>query len=129
MKVLVDTSIWIGFFSKGDHTHLEDLIREDLVIINDVILAELLPFLHHAKAYKAAAALQAIEKYPLDIHWPAIIELQKLNLRNGNNKVGIPDLIICQYTIQHRIPIWTNDKHFRLMHKHVNISLYGPTEL
>lgn len=126
MKILVDTSIWIGFFSKGQYVHLEELISEDLVLTNDIILAELLPFLYHAKANKAANALKAVEKNPLEIHWPSIIKLQRLNLKKGINKVGIPDLIICQHAIQHRIPLWTNDKHFKLMQEYVNVSLYSP---
>lgn len=105
---------------------MEELIREDLVLTNDIILTELLPFLYHAKANKAANALKIIEKYPLDIHWPSIIKLQRLNLKNGINKVGIPVLIICQHAIQNRVPLWTNDKHFTLMQEYVNFSLCAP---
>ncbi len=124
MKVLVDTSIWIGFFSKGIYSHLEDLIVEDLVIINDVILAELLPFMHKAQAYKAMHILQSIEKKLLQIHWPSIIELQKLNLANGINGVGIPDLIICQHCLQNNLFLWTNDKHFNFMEKYTELKIY-----
>ena len=52
MKLLVDTSIWIAFFSKGEHSILEDYIMENIVVTNDVILVELIPFLLHANAEK-----------------------------------------------------------------------------
>ena len=59
MSVLVDTSVWIGYFSKGEYIQLERLIKEDLVVTNDLILAELLPFMHKAGAFKAIHALEA----------------------------------------------------------------------
>ncbi|HRN33711.1 MAG TPA: PIN domain-containing protein [Saprospiraceae bacterium] len=125
MSVLVDTSVWIGYFSKGEYIQLERLIKEDLVVTNDLILAELLPFMHKAGAFKAIHALEAIEKKELQIHWPSIIEMQKLNLSNGYIGIGIPDLIICQHCIQHDYWLWTNDKHFTFMKEYTELKLYA----
>lgn len=124
--VLVDSSIWIGYFSKGWYQDLDKLIKEDLVYTNDIILAELIPFMYHAHAITAIQALKRLEKFELEIHWPGIIELQKLNLKNGINNVGIPDLIILQYAIQHHLRLWSNDKHFRLMQDYIDIRMYVP---
>ena len=46
MSVIVDTSVWIDYFRSGNNSaKLDFLIDEDLIVINDLILAELVPFL------------------------------------------------------------------------------------
>ena len=46
MSVLVDTAIWIEYFRNGNNAEkLDFLIDENLVVINDLILAELVPSL------------------------------------------------------------------------------------
>ena len=55
MSVLVDTSIWIEYFRSGNNSEkLDFLIDENLIVINDLILAELVPSLkvrNQAKNY------------------------------------------------------------------------------
>ena len=44
MSVLVDTSVWVNYFRSGkDSGKLDFLIDENLIVINDLILAELVP--------------------------------------------------------------------------------------
>jgi hypothetical protein len=46
MSVLVDTSIWVAYFRSGDNSEkLDFLIDENLIVINDLVLAELVPSL------------------------------------------------------------------------------------
>ena len=46
MSVLVDTSVWIEYFRTGINSEkLDFLIDENLVVLNDLILAELVPSL------------------------------------------------------------------------------------
>jgi len=46
MPVLVDTSVWIEYFRSGKNSaKLDFLIDENLIVMNDLILAELVPFL------------------------------------------------------------------------------------
>ncbi len=53
MHVLVDTSIWTDFFRKGDNAErMEFLIDENLLAVNDIILAELIPYLKIKKQAK-----------------------------------------------------------------------------
>ena len=126
MKVLVDTSIWIAYFSKGLYKGLDSLIMEDLVTTNDVILTELIPFLHNARAYDAIKALKHVHKYDMEIFWPGLIELQKINLLNGVNKVGIPDLLIADHAIKYNLLLWSDDKHFALMAPYTELTLFSP---
>ena len=44
LEVLVDTSIWIDYFRGGDNSKdLDFLMDEDLIVTNDIVLAELIP--------------------------------------------------------------------------------------
>ena len=124
--VLVDTSIWIDYFH-GEDTGaiLDDLIDNQLVCINDLILAELLPSINHRKEWELKNALLAVPRLALTIHWDEIIAMHTRNLQNGINRVGIPDLLIVQNSLQNNIPLLTHDKHFRLMKDLFHLDLYS----
>lgn len=124
--VLVDTSIWIDYFH-GEDTGaiLDDLIDNQLVCINDLILAELLPSINRRKEWELKNALLAVPRLALTIHWDEIIAMQTRNLQNGINRVGIPDLLIVQNSLQNNIPLLTHDKHFRLMKDLFHLDLYA----
>ncbi len=116
MSVLVDTSIWIEYFRSADHAEkLEYLIDENLIVINDLILAELVPFLKVRNQRKLIELLCSISKLMLSIDWDQIIEFQLKCLRNGLNGIGIPDLILAQNANQHHCEIYSLDNHFELM--------------
>jgi len=53
MSVLVDTSVWVKYFRSGNNSEkLDFLIDENLIVTNDLILAELIPFLKVRKQRK-----------------------------------------------------------------------------
>ncbi|MEI6089187.1 MAG: PIN domain-containing protein [bacterium] len=124
-KVLVDSSVWIAFF-KGENKSLPliELIDSNLVCVNDLILAELIPAMYHRKEWHLIELFSEIECIEMRINWPDIIDLQKKNLSAGINNVGIPDLIIAQNAIYHQVPLYTFDKHFQLMSKNFNLTLF-----
>jgi len=77
MDVLVDTSIWIDYFRAGDNSKdLDFLIDENLIVTNETILAELIPYLKIKKQTKVIKLLQEIKRVSLDICWEEIIEFQ-----------------------------------------------------
>jgi len=116
MEVLVDTSIWIDYFKSGDNSSdMDSLIDENILVTNDIILAELLPYLKIKKQTKVIELLQNITRPPLKINWEKIIETQILCLKSGANGIGIPDLIIAQHAKENNCMIYTLDKHFRLL--------------
>lgn len=43
-----------------------------------------------------------------------------MNLKDGINNVGIPDLIIMQQVIEEKLVLYTFDKHFKLMNTFLN---------
>jgi predicted nucleic acid-binding protein len=116
VSILVDTSMWIEYFRSGNKAEkLDYLIDENLIVINDLILSELVPFLKVRNQQKVIHLLYAINKLNLLIEWNQIIEFQFKCLKNGLNGIGIPDLIIAQNAKQNRCEIYSLDSHFRLM--------------
>jgi len=116
MSVLVDTSIWIEYFRSGNgYEKLDFLIDENLIVINDLILAELVPSLRIRNQQKLVKLLNNINKLELFIHWGQIIEFQFKCLKNGLNRIGIPDLILVQNAKQNQCEIYSLDNHFKLM--------------
>lgn len=122
-KVLVDSSVWIRYLKTGRPETLDRLIHEDLACINELIYTELAPSLMKREEYDVLEGLNAIEKIPLLIDWELVRYYQLINLQNGINRVGIPDLIILQQVIDQRISLYSLDKHFRLMREHVEFDL------
>jgi predicted nucleic acid-binding protein len=116
MQILVDTSIWIDYFKSGENSAmLDDLLEKNNLVINDIILAELEPFLILKKQHKTIELLHAIKKLPLQIDWSEIIRWQADCLISGINGIGIPDLLIAQNAKQQNCEIYSLDKHFRLL--------------
>jgi len=116
MSVIVDTSVWIDYFRSGNNSaKLDFLIDEELIVINDLILAELVPFLKVQNQRNIIKLLFTIKKLDLTLNWDQIIEFQFNCLRNGLNGIGIPDLIVAQNAKQNRCEIYSFDNHFRLM--------------
>ena len=126
MEVLVDTSIWIDYFKAGDSSSdLDYLIDENLIVTNDIILAELIPYLIIKRQTKVIKLLYEVNRVPLSIHWVEIIEYQVKCLKGGANGVGIPDLIIAQNAKQNSYKVYSLDKHFRLLNQVLKVKLYG----
>lgn len=125
MSILVDTSVWIEYFRNGnDFEKLDFLIDENLVLTNDLILAELIPFLKIKKQRKIIELLHNINKLSLNINWEQISKYQYKCLKNGLNGVGIPDLIIAQNAKQNYSQIYSLDNHFTLLKNIIKINTY-----
>ncbi len=116
MKVLVDSSVWIDYFKEGKLSYsLDFLLSENLVCTNEIILAELVPFINFSGYKQLAKLLSAIEILPLNIDWKSVTKLQEECLKNGINSVGISDLLIFQQLVQQKVMFFSFDKHFKLM--------------
>jgi predicted nucleic acid-binding protein len=125
VSVLVDSSVWIDYFrGRGNTDPLDHLIDENLVVTNDLILAELIPPLRVRRQRRVISLLNELERAPLAINWPAIIDLQSLCLRKGINKAGLPDLIIAQNVMQHGLTVYSFDKLFVVLGKHMGVRVY-----
>ena len=114
--ILVDTSVWIDYFRNGSTADaLDKLIESDMICINDVILSELLPSINQRHEEELKELLLSFPKLQMKIDWNEIVFMQTENLRNGINKVGLPDLMIAQNTIQNKVKLFSCDRHFQLI--------------
>jgi len=124
VPVLVDTSVWIEYFKSSDSLdRLDFIIDENLVVTNDLILAELIPFLKIKKQKKIIELLNNINKFQLHMDWDEIIDFQVKCLKKGVNGVGIPDLLIAQNAKQNDCEIYSTDKQFDLLKGIINIKI------
>ena len=87
------------------------------MVINDLILAELVPFLKIKNQRKIISLLNSIGKFDLAINWEQIIDYQHKCLKKGINGIGLPDLIIAQNALQNQCKIYSLDNHFKLLEK------------
>ena len=126
MSVLVDSSVWVDYFrDKGQSDVLEMLIEENLAVINELILAELIPALQVNKERVLIALLREIKRHPMVIDWDDLIIMQTSCLNHGINRVGIPDLMIAQNAIQGGLRLLSRDKHFALISKYLPLEIYS----
>ena len=124
MQVLVDSSVWIDYFRGGGNSDkLDFLIDKNLLVINDLILAELIPFLKMRNQRKLIGLMKSVKRLELDVRWDQIIEYQYRCLKKGINCIGVPDLIIAQNAIQNTCEIYSLDQHFDMMKKAIELSL------
>jgi predicted nucleic acid-binding protein len=125
-KILIDSSVWIGFFRGVEEAkQLLQLLDSNMICTNDLIIAELVPYLIHKNENELVNLLKSIEKIKIDIDWSEITQMQVQNLKKGLNRVGIPDLIIAQNAIQNKLTLFSFDKHFELMKKSIGLSIYS----
>ena len=116
MSVIVDTSVWIDYFRSGNNSaKLDLLIDEELIVVNDLILAELVPSLKIRNRKMIIELLLTIKRLDLNFNWDEIIEFQLKCLKSGLNGIGIPDLIVAQNAKQNQCEIYSLDNHFRIM--------------
>ena len=125
MQVLVVTSKWIDYFKSGLNSEkLDEILDDNRVLTNDIILAELIPFLMIRKQQKIVDLLTNIPLLTLKIDWTEIIQWQVACLNAGINGIGISDSIIAQNSKQKRSSIYSLDKHFLSLNQVVDISLF-----
>lgn len=117
---MVDTSVWVSYFRGGDDSKsvadaLDYLLSGDEVVTNEVILTELVPFMRIRRERNAEVALLALPNPELQIDWLGVRGLQEKCLRAGVNNVGIPDLVIALHAKGLDLPLFSVDRHFRLI--------------
>ena len=124
-NIVIDSSAWIEYF-KGNQKYyfIKELIFNNTICTNDIILTELLPSIIHKKENNLAELLNSMTKYVLSINWQEIRNIQILNLKHGNNNIGISDIIIVQNCLQNNLKLVANDKHFVAMSKYIQIEIY-----
>ena len=127
MMVLVDTSVWIDFFSSKPHPHvnaLENLIlnREDLCLCG-VVLTEVLQGIREDSEFERTRDLLTnLILLPMGYS----IFLRSAEIYRTLRKKGITikktvDCMIAAVAIENDIPLLHNDKDFVPIEKHLGL--------
>jgi len=124
MNNLVDTSAWIEYF-KGNkkYAFLSNLILTNTICTNDIVLSELLPSIIYRREDQLADLLDSLNKYRLTVDWQEVRDIQLLNIKHGNNNIGVADIIIAQNCMQNNLKLIAHDKQFEAMSKYITLKL------
>jgi predicted nucleic acid-binding protein len=126
VNILIDSSAWIEYFrGNKDYSFISALIMDNVICTNDIILTELLPSIIYKEEQNLAKLLKGVKKYELIIDWEEIRSIQLLNIKHGNNHIGISDIVIAQNCIQNGLRIIAHDKHFLAISKYSPIEIYS----
>ena len=111
MRVLIDSSVWIDFFRRTSPANrLPSLLTEDLAVVNELVMAEIVPALKVKRDKKTIALLELLISYPINIDWNEIIDLQARFVKEFKYFAGIADLIIFQNACQNDLVMYSFDR-------------------
>ena len=125
--VLVDTSVWIDFFNGQATAHtekLDSLLSSTIVVVGDLILAEVLQGFRADKDYKLAKKLlQELERVSLCNGAYAINSADHYRLlrKKGITIRKTIDCLIATYCIENKLPLLYSDNDFDPFTKHLSL--------
>ncbi len=125
--IVVDSSVWIDYFSGVESAQtekLDEILGDKPVAIGDLILTEVLQGFRHDKDYKAAPEL---------FESVTLFEMlgQNMAVKSADNfralrKKGITvrktaDVIIATFCMEQKLPLLFSDKDFKPFVKHCGL--------
>jgi predicted nucleic acid-binding protein len=125
--VVVDTSVWIDYFSDNQTAHtelLDSLLSTTIIIVGDLILAEILQGFKNDRDFKIAKSL-------LEELEPVQMTNVDLAIKSANNyrflrKQGLTirktmDCLIATYCIERKLPLLYADRDFNPFTQHLKL--------
>jgi hypothetical protein len=113
--VIVDTSVWIGFFRKGDEKVsllLDSLLEQDCVAICGIVEMELLRGVRPEERKRLGSLLDALH-YIETVRKDFIRAGERLNeLRQKGITIPSTDALIAMICVRNNLPLFTLDTHF-----------------
>ncbi len=127
-KYMIDSSAWIQYFRHDDYERqptVKKLLEKDLVCINGVIQCELLKGARSEKNYRALMnGFNALHYLDIDRRlWDCVSEAA-FELRRKGVTVPMTDLIIAIQCVENHLVLLENDKHFKLIREHFDLTLF-----
>jgi predicted nucleic acid-binding protein len=129
--ILVDSSVWIGFFNGLETWQtdaLNDLLGQEPVLIGDLILTEVLQgFRRDADYRKARTLLDTLELRLLGgkaISLAAADNYRRLRRRGVTPRKTI-DMIIATYCVAHGLKLLHADRDFEVLEKELGLTVVG----
>lgn len=125
--ILVDSSVWIDYFSGKDSWEtdfLDGMLGVSAIAIGDLILTEVLQGIRHDKDYKTAKRL--LEELTIfELHGTHIALKSADNLRKLRTK-GVTirqttNVVIASFCIEHNLPLLFSNKEFQPFVQHLGL--------
>ena len=117
--VLVDTSVWIDFFNGKDTaqtTRLESLLSGTIIVVGDLILAELLQGFARDRDYAIARSLleelELVQLCNVELAIKAAQNYRTLRKQGITVRKTI-DTVIATYCIENSLPLLFSDRDFQ----------------
>lgn len=126
--ILVDSNIWIEFWSAGSSEssiQLRDLIEQDKAAINGLIYTEILqssPSIHEFKKIESFLEIIPILSFD-ENHWHKTARFY-FEMKKKGLTVTTIDCLIAMQAIEENIPLFSKDKIFEKMKNHTNLKIY-----
>jgi len=125
--VVVDSSVWIDYFI-GKETlqtkRLEDLIGGTIIVVGDLILAEVLQGFREDRDYKIAKSLleelELVTMTGIDIAFKSADNYRSLRKKGLTVRKTI-DCLIATYCIQNNLPLLYSDRDFDAFSKNLGL--------
>lgn len=117
--VMVDTSVWIDFFNGQENPHttrLDDLLSHEIVLIGDIILAEILQgFKSDFQFNEAKKALDSLTCLSICNKEMAIKSAENYRFLRGKGVTvrKTTDMLIGTFCIEHHLPLLFSDRDFQ----------------
>jgi len=107
-KILVDTSVFIDFFRGKYIKELELAIKEDRVVLSQIVLLELIKGIIKTEIKKVVSFLDGLEILP---DFPPAVACQELLIKAKSLGLqgGIPDLLILSDCYVNQIQLLSSD--------------------
>jgi hypothetical protein len=125
--IMVDSSVWIDYFSGKDTSgaeKLDSLLGDELIAIGDLILVEVLQGFRTDKDFRQAKQL-LLSLTVVNILDTTIALKSAANFRTLRKKGIIVrktiDTIIATYCIENNLPLLHSDKDFQPFHQHLKL--------
>jgi predicted nucleic acid-binding protein len=128
--ILIDSSVWIEYFRRGDTPHAQDLdllIKSNAVCFTAIVRAELLSGARTEKEFHLLEnQLSAVRMLPeFSELWDECARARFRLARRGL-QVSLMDLSIALLSMHYRCPLFTGDRDFKPIASVVPIKFYRP---
>ncbi|MBL4864886.1 MAG: PIN domain nuclease [Pseudomonadales bacterium] len=130
--ITVDTSVWIDYFngkSTAQTEHLDLVLGTTILVVGDLVLAEVLQGFRNDKDYKIAKSL--LEACELVSFTSPTLAIKSASNYRTLRKKGITirktiDCLIATYCVENKLPLLHTDKDFLPFENHLKLKTALP---
>lgn len=113
--MFIDTSVWIDFFNHNRHQKLiQTGLTENTLCTCGIVLVELLQGANDKKELENIRAFfKGLIALPMEEKLYEACGLLQNKIRKNGHIIPVTDAIIATLCLEHNIPIYSKDRHFK----------------